>query len=85
MQPQMVKQMIKTGLPGAQVKSEEGSHFEAIEIGEAFTGQTIVKQHQMILSTLGNSIQSNPIHALTLKTYTSQEWEKLINNPLLKK
>lgn len=77
MQPEEVKQMIETGLPGAQaqVYSNDGSHFEATVIGEQFAGKTLVKQHQMVYATIGDSIQSNNIHALSLKTYTPQQWE----------
>ena len=77
MQPENVKKMIETGLPGAQVEvnSDDNTHFEAIVVCEDFAGKTMVKQHQMVFATLGNSIQSNEIHALSLKTYTKQEWE----------
>jgi acid stress-induced BolA-like protein IbaG/YrbA len=81
MQPEQVKKMIETGLAGAQaeVKSDDNTHFEAIVISEEFTGKTTVKQHQMVYAALGDSIQSNAIHALSLKTYTPQEWEKAQN------
>jgi acid stress-induced BolA-like protein IbaG/YrbA len=76
MQPQQIKKMIETGLAGAQaeVKSDDNTHFEAIVISKDFTGKTTVKQHQMVYATLGDSIQTNAIHALSLKTYTPQEW-----------
>lgn len=75
MQPEQVKKMIETGLAGAQaeVKSDDNTHFEAIVISEHFTGKTTVKQHQMVYATLSDSIQTNAIHALSLKTYTPQE------------
>lgn len=78
MQPEQIKKMIETGLAGAQaeIKSDDNTHFEAIVISEDFTGKTTVKQHQMVYAVLGDSIQSNAIHALSLKTYTPQEWEK---------
>lgn len=77
MRPEEVKKMIETGLPGAQaeINSNDGSHFEAIIIHEDFAGKSMVKQHQMVYNTLNSSIQSNEIHALSLKTYTPQEWE----------
>lgn len=77
MQPENVKKMIESGLSGAQaeVKSDDNIHFEAIVVYEDFAGKTMVKQHQMVFATLGDSIQTNQIHALSLKTYTPQEWE----------
>ncbi|MDM8558648.1 BolA/IbaG family iron-sulfur metabolism protein [Candidatus Parabeggiatoa sp. HSG14] len=77
MQCEEVKKMVETGLPGAQaeVHSNDDLHFNAIVICEDFVDKTTVKQHQMVYATLGNTIQSNEIHALSLKTYTPQEWE----------
>jgi len=78
MQPEEVETMIITGLPGAQaqVTSDDNTHFAAIVIYEGFIGQSPVKQHQMVYNTLGNSLESNNIHALSLKTYTPQAWEQ---------
>ncbi|HDN26380.1 MAG TPA: BolA family transcriptional regulator [Thioploca sp.] len=77
MQPEEVKKMIETGLPGAQVavNSDDNTHFEALVVCEDFAGKTMVKQHQMVYAALGDSIQANQIHALSLQTYTPQEWE----------
>lgn len=79
MQPKEIKKMIEAGLPGAQAKvySNDNTHFEAVVIYAGFADKMIVKQHQMVYATLGNHIQSNDIHALSLKTYTPQEWEKI--------
>jgi len=75
MQPQELKKLIEAALPGAQVevRSNDNTHFEAIVISEAFAGKTMVKQHQMVYAALGNSIESNEIHALSLKTDSPQD------------
>jgi acid stress-induced BolA-like protein IbaG/YrbA len=75
MQPQALKQLIEAALPSAQVevRSDDNTHFEAIVISEAFAGKTMVKQHQMVYAALGNSIESNEIHALSLKTDIPQD------------
>ncbi len=75
MQPQKLKNLIEAALPGAQVevRSNDNTHFEAIVISKAFAGKTMVKQHQMVYAALGNSIESNEIHALSLKTDTPQD------------
>ncbi len=82
MQPEQVKKLIETALPGAQaeIKSDDNTHFEAIVISEDFANKSTVKQHQMVYGALGDSIQSNDIHALSLKTYTPQEWENRRKN-----
>ncbi len=75
MKSQQVKQMIETGLPGAVVIVEgEGDHFEATIIYQDFTDKTKVQQHQLVYGTLGDSMQTAAIHALSIKTYTPQEW-----------
>ncbi len=75
MQAQELEKLIKTAIPDAQVevRSDDNTHFEAIVISEAFTGKTMVKQHQMVYAALGNRIASNEIHALSLKTYSPQD------------
>ena len=75
MQPQELKKLIEAAIPGAQVevRSNDNTHFEAIVISEAFAGKTMVKQHQMVYAALGNSIESNEIHALSLKTDSPQD------------
>lgn len=78
MQAEQIKQMIETGLPGcqAQVFGDDGQHFDAIVVSEAFIGKTMVQQHQMVYATLGGQMESGAIHALALKTYTPEAWAK---------
>ncbi len=77
MTPQEVQQMIQAGLPDCEVKVEgDGSHFEAIVIGDEFEGLSLVKKQQKVYATLGDKITSGELHALTIKTYTPTEWEK---------
>lgn len=72
-----IKQLIEGGLPEAQadVKGDDGAHFEAAVICPAFEGKTMVQQHQMVYATLGERMHSGEIHALSLRTYTPAEWE----------
>jgi acid stress-induced BolA-like protein IbaG/YrbA len=79
MNAEQVKQLILTGLPHttAHVNSDDDVHFDAIVISEAFVGKTSIKRHQMVFATLGDKIQSNEIHALSLKTYTPEQWQTL--------
>ena len=74
-----VENMIKTKLPGAQIIIKDltggGDHFEVIVISTEFEGKTMIKQHQLVYSTLQDAIVSKSIHALGLKTYTPKTWE----------
>lgn len=51
------------------------SHFLAVIVSSAFEGVRMVARHQQVYQILGNEMD-NPIHALALKTYTAEEWQK---------
>ena len=77
MSPEDVQKMIQAGLPDCEVKVEgDGSHFEAVVIGEMFDGMSLVKKQQAVYATLGDKITSGEVHALTIKTFTPDEWAK---------
>jgi acid stress-induced BolA-like protein IbaG/YrbA len=66
--------MIETGLPGAQVSvsGEDGVHFEATVVSEAFRGMPTIKRHRAVYATLGKYMGAE-IHALGLRTLTPEE------------
>ena len=77
MNPEDVEKMIQAGLPDCEVKVEgDGSHFEAVVIGEMFNGMSLVKKQQAVYKTLGDKITSGEVHALTIKTFTAEEYAK---------
>ena len=77
MNPEDVQKMIEAGLPDCEVKvTGDGSHFEAVVIGEVFDGLSLVKKQQKVYATLGDKITSGEVHALTIKTFTAAEYEK---------
>ena len=76
-----IKKMIEDGLAGSQaIVSGDGTHFEATVIYKEFTGKSMLQQHRMVYGTLGDSMQG-AIHALSLRTYTPQDWNNLIKTP----
>lgn len=54
--------------------SGDGQHFEAVVVSEAFAGKSRVQRHQLVYQTLGERMRDE-IHALSMKTYTPQEWQ----------
>lgn len=77
MNPEDVQKMIQEGLKDCEVKvTGDGSHFEAIVIGEMFSGLSLVKKQQAVYATLGDKITNGEVHALTIKTFTAEEWAK---------
>jgi acid stress-induced BolA-like protein IbaG/YrbA len=76
MTPDQIRQMIETGLPGAEVHVEgDGAHFYAEVISDDFAGLPMLKQHRMVYATLGDSMEG-AIHALSIQTYTREAWER---------
>lgn len=73
MQPDDIKQMIESGLPGARVSvTGDGHHFEAEVIAGEFAGKSTLQQHQIVYRTLGGKM-GNEIHALSLRTQAPGE------------
>jgi len=64
-----IEQMIREGLPGAQVtvSGDDGVHFEARVVLESFRGKGTLQRHRMVYATLGE-LMGNEIHALGLQT-----------------
>jgi acid stress-induced BolA-like protein IbaG/YrbA len=69
-----IKTLIEQGLPGAvaDVRGDDGVHFEATVVAEAFAGKLPLARHRMVYATLGD-LMGGAIHALALKTLTPAE------------
>ena len=74
MDAETIQNLIEAGLPGAraQVSGDDGVHFEAIVVCEAFAGKLPLARHRMVYATLGD-LMGGAIHALALKTVTPGE------------
>ncbi|HYD33538.1 MAG TPA: BolA/IbaG family iron-sulfur metabolism protein [Methylophilaceae bacterium] len=59
-----------------QVKGDDGQHFEAIVVSEAFAGKNMVQQHQLVYQALGDRMRQE-IHALSIRTFTPEAWAKI--------
>lgn len=49
-------------------------HYKVIVISDEFLNKPMIKRHQVVYQTLAEPMQG-PIHALTIATYTEQEWQ----------
>jgi acid stress-induced BolA-like protein IbaG/YrbA len=69
-----IKNLIEHGLPGAvvDVSGDDGVHFEATVVTDAFAGKLPLARHRMVYATLGD-LMGGAIHALALKTLTPAE------------
>ena len=71
-----VKILIEAGIPNSQaiVTGEEGK-YEATVISDGFDGLSMVKEHQLVYATVKEQIASGELHALSIKAFTTEEWE----------
>ena len=77
MDPKEIETMIENGMSGSTVNVEgDGTHFDAVIVSEDFEGKTLLERHKLVYSVLGEAMKER-IHALSLKTYTPEQWEKL--------
>jgi stress-induced morphogen len=71
-----IEQLIKDGLPDAQVSIEDlrgdGDHYAAHVVSRAFKGKSRVQQHQMVYQTLRGRM-GNELHALALQTSAPED------------
>ena len=74
MQSDEIAKLIQAGLPSAEVevRSDDGTHFDAVVVAADFEGKRTLQRHQMVYATLGPRM-GREIHALSLKTLTPGE------------
>ena len=74
MQTEAVAQLIRAGLPDAEVEvTGDGSHFEAVVVSDAFAGLTPIKKQRLVMDTVKEQIASGELHALSIKTLTPDQ------------
>ncbi|WP_397407598.1 BolA family protein [Polaromonas sp.] len=67
--------IIAAGLPCEHIAlTGDGRHWYATIVSSAFEGQRLIQRHQRVYATLGGRMQTDEVHALSMKTYTPAEW-----------
>lgn len=54
----------------------DGYHYQLLVVSDVFIGKTVVARQQWVYGKLKNFITSGELHALSMKTWTTEEWEK---------
>lgn len=54
----------------------EGSHFQVIVVSDTFEGMSRVKKQQLVYKPLSDHIKDGSVHALSIKAFTPDEWQK---------
>lgn len=77
MDPDEIKRLIEVGLECQEVTvTGDGRHFDAVVVSDAFDGKRSLARHRMVYATLGDRFDTEVLHALALKTFTSSEWQQ---------
>ena len=82
MDPKQIEDILKNALELDEVHVQgDGSHYGVIAVSDVFASLSKVKQQQMIYAPLTDLFETNAIHALTIKTFTTEQWkrERLLN------
>jgi acid stress-induced BolA-like protein IbaG/YrbA len=74
MNPQQVAELIRAGLPGAEVRveSDDNTHFAARVVSAEFAGKRAIARHQLVYKTLGE-LMGREIHAMSIEALTPEE------------
>ena len=52
----------------------DGRHWSAVIVSSEFEGRRLIQRHQRVYATLGARMQTDEVHALSMKTFTPAEW-----------
>lgn len=84
MQAEDIKALIATGLTNARIEIDgDGTHFQATIVSDQFEGKSMLQRHQLVYKALGEKMGTD-IHALSMQTFTTFEWDERKNLSLLK-
>jgi acid stress-induced BolA-like protein IbaG/YrbA len=74
MDKETIRKLIACGLDckELEVHGDDGQHFEATIVAQAFEGKSRVQRHQLVYAALGEQM-GNAIHSLSFKTLAPSE------------
>jgi acid stress-induced BolA-like protein IbaG/YrbA len=75
MTAEQIQNLISAGLACQYITVDgDGRHWYATIVSPEFEGQRAIQRHQRVYATLGNKMQNDEVHALSMKTFTPAEW-----------
>lgn len=78
MTAQELQDLIAAGLPCTHLQvNGDGRHWYATLVSAEFEGKRLIQRHQRVYATLGNRMMTDEVHALSMRTYSPAEWEKM--------
>jgi len=83
MQIEEIQGLIERGLSGCRAHvMGDGRHFSAVVVSPEFAGKTPLQKQRLVMATVRAEIDSDRLHALSIKTFTPEEWAAA-GNPIL--
>jgi stress-induced morphogen len=83
MTPEQLKARLETLGSGtvAEVMDLTGTqdHYQAVIVSPSFEGKMMIEQHRMVFKLVQAEVDSGEVHALTLKTFTPEQYQKLLS------
>ena len=78
--PETLKKHLEAALPGTEAHFEDltgtSDHWAVTVISTSFEGKTLIAQHRMVKEIFDPEIQAGHLHALSIKTYTPEQFQK---------
>ena len=79
--PEEIKQTLSKAMPVTLVETQDltggGDHWQLIIVSPAFEGKGLIEQHRLVNEALKEPLSDQRIHALSLKTFSPAQWDKL--------
>ena len=70
-----LRDIISAGLACEHLEVDgDGRHWSAVIVSAEFAGLRAIQRHQRVYRTLGARMQTDEVHALSMKTFTPAEW-----------
>lgn len=75
MTDQQLHDIISAGMACNHLEvSGDGRHWSAMIVSSEFEGLRAIARHKRVYAALGERIQTDEVHALSMKTFTPSEW-----------
>jgi acid stress-induced BolA-like protein IbaG/YrbA len=85
MKNEKIKSLIMNELKLKQVYvTGDDNHIKIVAVGERFNGISPVKRQQIVYKPLIQMIKDKHIHAVSIFSYTLDEWKKINNSKDIK-
>jgi len=87
MTPSQLKTRLETLSPETQAEVMDltgtQDHYQVIIISPSFAGKMMIEQHRLVMGLVQAEIDSGEVHALTMKTFTPAQYEKVTGSSKL--